>query len=429
MGDHAADWSTSIEQAALSDVGLRRSNNQDSFAVVMAGDSQDWNQRGHLLMVADGMGAHAAGELASKLSCSGVPHTYHKLLDRSPPDALRQAIIEANAHIHERGQASADFQGMGTTTSVLVMLPQGVLVGHVGDSRVYRLRNHRYEQLTFDHSLVWEMMAAGQIPKNEVPNFVPKNIITRSLGPHAQVQVDIEGPFPMEVGDTFLLCSDGLSGPVSDDEMGLILGSMPPQEAVRVLVDLANLRGGPDNITVIISRVVKPIVADGRAGNRGSSKGGSVHPAMWIVLGVCLLAGISMYLADQLIPALIGGAGAIIALIIALLQKFNEQDSGSQSWSATPHGAGPHTSRQCTPTAAAVQAFRQLADKLKEAAIEQKWNVDWNEFNGHLQKSQTAATAGNFALGIRENCLAISFLMNEIRKQGGTSNPSALSAV
>src|SRR4051812_19232088 len=136
MGDHAADWSTSIEQAALSDVGLRRSNNQDSFAVVMAGDSQDWNQRGHLLMVADGMGAHAAGELASKLSCSGVPHTYHKLLDRNPPDALRQAITEANAHIHERGQASADFQGMGTTTSVLVLLPQGAIAGHVGDSRV-----------------------------------------------------------------------------------------------------------------------------------------------------------------------------------------------------------------------------------------------------------------------------------------------------
>ena len=95
------------------------------------------------------------------------------------------------------------------------MLPQGALVAHVGDSRVYRLRGQRLEQLTFDHSLVWEMSAAGQVPKDALPGFVPKNIITRSLGPHADVQVDLEGPFPLEVGDTFLLCSDGLSGQVT----------------------------------------------------------------------------------------------------------------------------------------------------------------------------------------------------------------------
>lgn len=421
MGDPAANWSNCIEQATLSDVGLRRSNNQDSFAVVLAGDEQDWYQRGHVFMVADGMGAHAAGELASKLACNNVPHTYHKLLDRPPPDAIRQAITEANAHIHERGQASVDFQGMGTTSSVLILLPYGALVGHVGDSRVYRLRNHRYEQLTFDHSLVWEMMAAGQLPKNEVPSFVPKNIITRSLGPHASVQVDVEGPFPLEVGDTFLLCSDGLSGPVTDDEMGLILGCLSPQEAVRVLVDLANLRGGPDNITVLVARVVRPINFDGRAASKSSSsgKGGSVHPALWVVMGVCLLAALGMWLMGNTIAAFVGGLGAALSGIFAMIQMFAGGESDGGDWATTPNGTGPHTARECLPSSKGVEEFRNLAGKLREAAVEQHWNVDWQGFDSHVQKAQAAAAAGKYAQGIRENCLAISHMMNQIRRQGG----------
>ena len=99
---------------------------------------------------------------------------------------MRRPCPDANASIHERGQANAEFQGMGTTCSVLVLLPDAAIVAHVGDSRVYRLRGGKLEQLTFDHSLVWEMMAAGQMPRGEVASFIPKNIITRSLGPHAR---------------------------------------------------------------------------------------------------------------------------------------------------------------------------------------------------------------------------------------------------
>lgn len=116
---------SSTRDAQLGYLNLRRSNNQDSFTVVLAGD-EDWLAlAGHLLTVADGMGAHAAGELASKLACNGVAHTYHKLRDRAAAEALRQAIVETNAHIHGRGQANSEFQGMGTTTSVMVLLPQG----------------------------------------------------------------------------------------------------------------------------------------------------------------------------------------------------------------------------------------------------------------------------------------------------------------
>ncbi len=250
MNQHAANWDHCLEYAELSDVGLRRANNQDSLALAVASSQEQWQQKGHLFMVADGMGAHAAGELASRLATSIVPLTYHKLNDRPPPAALAEAIRDANNQIHNRGQASEDFRGMGTTFSSLVILPQGAVVAQVGDSRVYRLRGHRLEQLSFDHSLVWEMRAAGRLPPDDVPTYIPKNIITRCLGPNAEVQVDLEGPFPIEPGDTFLLCSDGLSGQVKDEEIGKVLACLPPSDAVRSLVDLANLNGGPDNISL-----------------------------------------------------------------------------------------------------------------------------------------------------------------------------------
>src|ERR1700730_12350012 len=254
--DQMLNWSDCLAHVELTDVGMRRANNQDSRAVLMASDVESWRRRGHVFVVADGMGAHAAGELASKMAADGIPHNYYKLRDEPPPDAIRKSIREVNEQIHRRGQANAEFHGMGTTASVLVILPQGALVAHVGDSRVYRVRGGRLEQLTFDHSLVWEMAASGQLPKDAAPNLVPKNIITRSLGPHKEVRVDLEGPYPIEVGDTFLLCSDGLSGQVKDEEIGPILSALSPSEAVRLLIDMANLRGGPDNITAIVARVM-----------------------------------------------------------------------------------------------------------------------------------------------------------------------------
>src|SRR5262245_6885553 len=244
-----------LEVAQVSDLGMRRLNNQDSLAVVVTEDESKWASRGHLMMVADGMGAHAAGELASKLATDNIPHTYFKLRDLYPPAALRQSIREINALIYSRGQSNIGFQGMGTTCSCLVLLPQGALVAHVGDSRVYRLRGHRLAQLTFDHSLVWEMAAAGRMSEEDVPSYIPKNVITRSLGPHENVNIDLEGPFDAAAGDVFLLCSDGLSGQVSDSELGTILHCLEPADAAQTLVDLANLRGGPDNISLVAARI------------------------------------------------------------------------------------------------------------------------------------------------------------------------------
>ena len=167
----ARNWSDCLEFVALTDVGMRRANNQDAHVEVLAPDIDSWLARGHLFAVCDGMGAHAAGELASEMAAEGIPHTYLKLRDYPAAEAIRKSIEDANAKIHHRGQANPDFQGMGTTASALVLLPQGALVAHVGDSRVYRLRGTRLEQLTFDHSLVWEMSAAGQLPKDALARF------------------------------------------------------------------------------------------------------------------------------------------------------------------------------------------------------------------------------------------------------------------
>src|SRR5436190_6860152 len=144
---------------------MRRTTNQDSHAVLAADTPAVLEGRGHLLMVADGMGAHAAGELASKLAAEGVPHLYRKYVELSPPDALLRALRETNNEINRRGMASTDFHNMGTTCSVLVLVPHGAIAAHVGDSRIYRFRNSSICQLTFDHSLQWELRASGQMPE------------------------------------------------------------------------------------------------------------------------------------------------------------------------------------------------------------------------------------------------------------------------
>jgi len=240
-----------LEYGELSDVGRRRASNQDSKAVLQPWSREQFRRRGWLFLVADGMGAHAAGEMASDLAARLVPLAYERTAARSPPLALRTSIEQANAEIHARGSSADDLRGMGTTCTVLILLPRGALVGHVGDSRCYHIRDGRIDQLSRDHSLAWDMEAQGP-PGME--DAIPKNIITRSMGPHPEVKVDIEGPVPVAEGDVFVLCSDGLSGQVADEEIGLLAGRLPPREAAEALVGLALVRGAPDNVTVIVAR-------------------------------------------------------------------------------------------------------------------------------------------------------------------------------
>ena len=425
-------FATGLAVAHLTDVGMRRTTNQDSLALLVADSQELYQARGHLLMVADGMGAHAAGELASKLAADTIPHLYHKYRDQSPPEALQRAIRESNAEIHRRGQANSDFHNMGTTCTALVLLPQGALAAHVGDSRVYRLRGTTIQQLSFDHSLQWELKAAGQLPEgSDLAAAVPKNVITRSLGPNATVQIDMEGPHTIAVGDVFLLCSDGLTGRVEDDELGAILASVPPDEAVRALVDLANLRGGPDNSTVIIARVTGPEAASGitpseplRMGG-GSQAARPVHPAVWVVVGVCLIAAIVLAVMQMWVPALAALGGAAVAGLIGLVQRFGSA-SGTEVGNGRMLGRGPYTSAECRPSHEFAHKLAAMLEELREAARDGEWKINWRPLDDACQKAAAADQAGNFADAIRQYCRGITFMMNELRKQPRKDSESAI---
>ncbi len=420
MAQNSGNWEYSLEHAALSDIGLRRANNQDAVAVVIADSRETWQQRGHLFMVADGMGAHAAGELASKLATDTVALTYSKLSELSPPEAILKAMQEANQQIHARGDADPDFRGMGTTSTALLLLPQGALLAHVGDSRAYRLRGNRFEQLTFDHSLIWEMRAAGQVADDQFHDYIPKNIITRSLGPGADVRVDLEGPFPIAAGDTFLVCSDGLSGPVEDEEIGTILGAMSPAEAAHALVDLANLRGGPDNITVIVARVNGPPLA--RAGGPGQEAAGrrgplrSVHPAVWTLLGVSTLAAAGAAAIGHWLPALVCLTGAVLAGVAALVQRYGGQETSSR-FDGRPLGKGPYRSSNCAANGEFVDRISRLVDELRDAATRENWTLDWPRFNALLDQAASAGQAANHVQAVRQYFRAINFMMVQLKLQ------------
>lgn len=253
---------TSLDFCALTDIGRRRASNQDSHAVEEPYSSEQYRRRGWLLLVADGMGAHAAGEMASAIAAQQVPLAYEKHAQRPTPIALRASILHANAEIYARGESTADLKGMGTTCTALVIVPRGALVGHVGDSRAYRVRGEKIEQLSRDHSLAWDMEAARSQPGGDAIPAPPKNIITRSMGPHSRLEVDIEGPFAVDEGDVFVLCSDGLSGQVADEEIGSFAATLSPKEAAEAMLGLALVRGAPDNVTVIVAKAGPKLVTD-----------------------------------------------------------------------------------------------------------------------------------------------------------------------
>jgi len=440
MAETSFNWDKCLQQVAATDIGMRRANNQDSMTVVMAGSPEHWYQRGHTFIVADGMGGEAAGELASQLAVDTISHLYYKYTEQSPPEALRRAFIETNTEINRRGEANPEFHRMGTTCEVMLLLPQGVLLGHVGDSRIYRLRGDTLEQLTFDHSLVWELRASGQLEEgSDLASAVPKNWITRSLGPHPEIKVDIEGPYPTRLDDTFLLCSDGLTGKVQDEEIGPILRNLEPNEAAQVLIDLANLRGGPDNITVIIVKIIgaeittavaraEPLTVGGKQ-NQNPQKKQAAHPALWAIAGVSFLAAIGLGFKGYLLAALIGAIGGTVAAVIGVLQQLGSfgrepitLDQGRRL------GRGPYTQTPC-PDEAVIPALAMMVDELHEAIKNNQWSCDRSAYEGHCQEAAEAAEKQDHAKAVRAYCLAISQMMAQIREQQKLSPPSGDSTI
>jgi PPM family protein phosphatase len=231
------------DQAFRTDTGRQRNANEDSFFT-----------RAPVFVVADGMGGAQAGEVASKAAAEAFAGD----LASAPPErVLRETIEGANRTIHRHAREDPGLAGMGTTITAAIVDPEAeeVAIGHVGDSRAYRLRNGRLERLTRDHSLVEEMRRKGQLTEAQAEDHPQRSIITRALGPEPEVEVDLQ-TVPAQAGDVFLICSDGLTTMLDDDHIARLLGrASTMQTAVRALVDEANRAGGRDNITVVAFRL------------------------------------------------------------------------------------------------------------------------------------------------------------------------------
>ncbi|MDX2185006.1 MAG: Stp1/IreP family PP2C-type Ser/Thr phosphatase [Gemmatimonadaceae bacterium] len=237
--------------AARTDVGMIRAGNEDAFFA-------DANGHRGLFIVADGMGGHAAGEVASEMAVQIVTRELDAVNDLAASDVDRhiaRAVRNANRAIYERTLAEVDKQGMGTTVSMLMLGGSRYVIGQVGDSRVYLLRNGQLHQLTKDHSYVQEQVDAGFLTPEQARYHPYSNVITRCVGAAENVEPDV---FTGSVlaGDLFLVASDGLTGMVDDKRLlQVLMQRQPPQRLVDLLIREANGRGGLDNITAIVVQV------------------------------------------------------------------------------------------------------------------------------------------------------------------------------
>ena len=253
----AFKWSGRCLHAHLcSDVGRKRHNNEDSCLLCAPEDAKFLERRGVLFCVADGMGGASAGERASRLALETIAAHYYDPDHRGmAPAALKEAIEAANEAVYFESESSLDYAGMGTTASIMAIMGNWAYIAQVGDSRIYLAReNYGIKQLTDDHSLVAEQMRNGLINAEEARTHLLKNLITRAVGIRDTIDVDL---FALELrfGDTLLICSDGLSNMVSDDDILGALAMKDLGEASDKLVALALEAGGSDNITVVALRV------------------------------------------------------------------------------------------------------------------------------------------------------------------------------
>lgn len=234
-----------IAFAARSDIG-RRSNNEDAVYALE-------NNGKYVFAVADGMGGCLGGEVASRMAIENLkdffPVDEDKILSK-----LKEVILLANKRIFERSSSSQEYSGMGTTLSVAVISGEKLHIAHVGDSRIYRVRDNEIMQLSKDHSLVAEALRMGAITPEEAKRHPMRNIITSAVGTELDVEVDI---FEEKIacGDVIVLCTDGLSNYVEDDEIRKLVKQYEPEQACEKLVKLAKKRNGADNISVIVVRV------------------------------------------------------------------------------------------------------------------------------------------------------------------------------
>ena len=246
--------SLKIKYSGKTDIGLVRSENQDSFGKYPDENLDLSNSKGQLFIVADGMGGHTGGKLASSLAVETVIDAYSNSTGHNAADVLKHSIETANQRIFKKASGSTEYNRMGTTFVSLLLKDNTGIIGHVGDSRIYKIENNSISQLTEDHTKVNEMLREGILTPKEAENYPNKSVLARALGVMEKVNVDIIKDITLKAGQTFILCTDGL-GKVSSEEILDIVRSNSIDAASDKLINLANERGGKDNVTIQIISV------------------------------------------------------------------------------------------------------------------------------------------------------------------------------
>jgi protein phosphatase len=245
-----------VEVASLSDVGLQRSNNEDSSLYWEPEREEDFRRKGRLAVAADGMGGYEGGQEASRLAVETVRHVYDTFVENDPQKALTEALESAHRNIQRYAAEHPQFHGMGTTCTALSIVGRQLCFAHVGDSRLYLVREAKTSRLTRDHSYVSRLVESGIVRSEDAEAHPQRHILTAALGSGVEVEPDIpESPVPLQEGDTLVLCTDGLWSLVGEQELGHAVQAHTPAKSCQELVNMALERGGTDNITVLVLRI------------------------------------------------------------------------------------------------------------------------------------------------------------------------------
>jgi PPM family protein phosphatase len=244
-----------IELANLTDVGCQRERNEDSLAYWEPQDDAEFHKKGRLLIVADGMGGYEGGQQASHIAAKTVSNVYQHSNGTDPQTALLHGLEAAHREILDYAARHPNLTGMGTTCTAASIVDSRLYFSHIGDSRLYLVRNGTVSRLTRDHSYVGRLVETGFLRPEDAENHPQRHILTAALGVGTELEPDSPAAaLELRGGDVLILCTDGLWGLVSDQELHQV-ASFHPRKACRELVDLAKSRGGPDNITVQVIRI------------------------------------------------------------------------------------------------------------------------------------------------------------------------------
>lgn len=245
-----------VEVAGLTDVGCQRQNNEDRFGYWEPSLNGSSPGKGKLAIVADGMGGHEGGQDASRIAVDTIQQVFASSSDTNPQAALTEGFREAHRQIHQFAAKHPDLRGMGTTATAIVLLANQLYFSHIGDSRLYLIREGRISRLTHDHSYVSRLVESGVISSEEAEVHPQRHILTAALGTGQEFSPESpEQPIPLQAGDVLVLCTDGLWGMLNDQEVRDQVAGHSPAEACAALIQMAKARGGPDNITVQVLKL------------------------------------------------------------------------------------------------------------------------------------------------------------------------------